>query len=346
MRILFLAPTYIDLYLPIKKNLEQRGNEVIFIEDKTPCFYPYYRRNRLKNCIYNIIHIFRNLDKKYKEYWDEIINENQLFKNHFDLFFCINGTSLHSYFINKIVEHNPNIYKTLYLWDTNRYYNFENNLAYFDKVYTFDKSDAKTLGIGYLPFYYIENNNTAIKKYDAFCIGSLHDNRLEILDLISKQMDSMNLSYIFKVIVIPIEKNIKNKIKYYLCLLFENKSKRKEMKYRMGLTHHKLISNTFVSIPEFNKLMNQSKVIIDTDRESQVGLTPRLVWALANGQTIITTNTNIELNEYCPKDKIWLIDRKNPIISLEMFQIKENNVKQNSKITNLEINSWILHFLP
>lgn len=347
MKILLLAPTYMDLYLPIKENLEKLGNEVTFIEDKTPSFYPYYRRKFLKNIICHTIYFFRNIDKEYKKYWDVVIRDNDLLNKCFDVFFCINGTSLHPYFIDKIIKKNSYIHKSLYLWDTNKCYDFENNITYFDKVYTFDKRDAETLGVNYLPFYYVESSNHSAKiNYDAFCIGSLHDNRLGILDSISKQMDTMNLSYIFKVVIIPIENNIINRIKYLFVCLFESESKRMEMKYRMGMIQHKLLSTEYYPIQEFNKLMDQSKVIIDTDREAQSGLTPRLVWALANGKTVITTNSNINLNEYCSEDNIWIIDRRNPIILKGMFQVNKNGVNPNSKIKNLEIKRWLLNFLP
>ena len=112
MKILMLAPKYLDLYLPIKIELEKQGHEIFYIEDETPSFYPYYRRGVIKDAIYKILHLFRNLDRNYKIFWDKIIEEKKVLSEKYDLFFCVNGTSLHPYFIKILEENNPGIYKS------------------------------------------------------------------------------------------------------------------------------------------------------------------------------------------------------------------------------------------
>lgn len=346
MKILFIAPNYMGLSGPIKQIMEELGHDVCFIEDITPSFYPYYRRRGVQRLLYNIILSFKNVDRKFINYWDDVISRFNLMDRHFDLLFCINGTSLHSYFFDKVIQINPTIKKVLYIWDTNKYYNFDWYLKYFDKAFTFDKSDAKELNIQYLPFYYIRNNNFNNKfKYDAFCIGSLHDGRLQILDMIASQLDKMNLNYLFKVVYTPIDNTLLNRLILYFRRLFDSELSIIEREYKMGIRTHKFLSNTPTSINDYNQLMSQSRVIIDTDRQSQVGLTPRLVWAIASGKSIITTNSNVKNCLYCPTDRIWIIDRESPIIFKSMFEERQFSEEFNTNIKKLEIQNWITNFL-
>lgn len=342
MKILLLAPTYLDLYLPVKEELEKQGNDVFFIEDITPAFYPYYRKNGLKNLLYKSIHCFRDLDRLYKDFWDAKIADYNLLSHRFDCFICINGTSLHPYFLERLRENNPGIIKRLYLWDTNKYYDFERFIRFFDKCYTFDLEDSQIMNISYLPFYYIDNKDDVKEIYDAFCIGTLHDNRLAILKCLAKQLDELSSSYYFKVVFSPVTLCLKTRIIYYVRSLFENKTTRLEMKYKLGLLNDSLLSTKIYSLDEYNSIMKQSRVIIDTDRESQKGLTPRLVWAIALGKTIITTNKNLLFNPYCPKKSIWIIDRDNPVIKKEM--LVENDSEVDPKVKELEIGEWVKKF--
>lgn len=339
-----LAPKYLDLYLPIKIELEKQGHEIFYIEDETPSFYPYYRRGVIKDAIYKILHLFRNLDRNYKIFWDKIIEEKKVLSEKYDLFFCVNGTSLHPYFIKILEENNPGIYKSLYLWDTNKYYDFERFVPYFNKCYTFDIEDAKELEINYLPIYYKKAHNHPNEIYDAFCIGTLHDNRLQILQNISDQMDSFGLSYCFRIVYKPLGFSLRNAILYLSSIFFGNHEQKEELEYKFGRKRSRLLTSKVVPIDEYNDLMSKSRVVIDTDRENQKGLTPRLVWAIAMGKTIITTNKNVRNNPYCPNANVWIINRKDPIVTKEMF-ISSGETKVEEKIYGLEISNWVQNFI-
>lgn len=346
MNILFLAPTYMDLYKPIKEKLDEMGHHIVFIEDETPSFYPYFRKSFMKRMVYQLVHAFRKIDKKYIILWNEIFKKNNILNQNFDLLLCINGTSLHPYFFTQLRISNPKIRKVLYLWDTNKYYRFDIFFKYFDKIYTFDRDDAEHLNIYYLPFYYDPcyiNKKTIM--YDAFCIGTLHDNRLGILDAISHQMEEMDLKYFFRIVYRPIKKNLKNIVLYYLRFLFDSKYIRSENAYKLGLKHNKLLTTDVFSLGEYNDILAQSNVIIDTDRPSQAGLTPRIIWAMAAGKKIVTTNENVLVDPYCRQEGVWLIDRNNPIISKEMFVLDEAGIKTAPMFEKLNINNWVISII-
>lgn len=230
----------------------------------------------------------------------------------------------------------------LYLWDTNKYYDFERFVHFFDKCYTFDLEDAQIMNIGYLPFYYVDNKDDVNEEFDAFCIGTLHDNRLSILKNIASQLDALSSSYFFKVVYSPIKLTFKNIILFSISSLFRDKTSIREMKYKLGLLSDDLLTTQRYSLQEYNSLMKKSRVIIDTDRESQAGLTPRLVWAIALGKTIITTNKRFLDNPYCPQKGIWIIDRDNPVIKRDMLVSNDSDV--DLKVKELEIGKWVKKF--
>ena len=137
---------------------------------------------------------------------------------------------------------------------------------------------------------------------------------------------------------------VKNTLLYYLSYLFETETTRIETEYKMGKRRDALLTTSVIPLDEYNRLMSQSRVIIDTDRESQNGLTPRLVWAIASGKTIITTNKNLKGNPYCPKTGFWIIDRENPIIEKEMF-LADSRRSVDNKVKELELANWVKFFI-
>lgn len=346
MEILFLAPNYLGLHDPIICGLEAKGHHVVYVEDQLLPFYPYFRRSKINSILYNIIHFFRNTNKLYDEYWQHTIESHRLNKYQFDVLFCINGTSLHSFFFNFISSNYPYIKKSLYLWDTNEHYDFSRNIPFFDKVFTFDRNDANKMEVKYLPFYFpnfLKESGNDIIKYDAFCIGTLHDNRLAILENIARQMDKLGLKYLFKVVCQARTPSMIDLIVYYLHYLIDNKYQREERKYRLGLKSNKFITSEMYSIEEYTSLMRQCKVIIDTDKPSQSGLTPRLVWALALGKRIITSNSHVETDPYCSGGNVIVFNRNNPIVTKDMFN--DDNIYKSNLIKDLNLTSWLDNFI-
>lgn len=99
-----------------------------------------------------------------------------------------------------------------------------------------------------------------------------------------------------------------------------------------------------IPVDETLRIMIQSECILDTDRESQSGTTPRLIWALAMGKKVITTNINIKRMPFYNPAMVSIIDRNNPVIDqtfLESTCIEPDNTYLNT----LRIDNWIKNFL-
>jgi len=86
--------------------------------------------------------------------------------------------------------------------------------------------------------------------------------------------------------------------------------------------------------------MINSTCILDTDRPTQTGTTPRVIWALALGKKIVSTNTNLLRLPFYDDKQIKIIDRSNPIIDIDF--INEPFEKKNADyLIELRIDNWV-----
>lgn len=345
MKILLLAPSYLNLYKPIEDELIKQGHSVYTIEDKEFKYDSYHKRD---NCLKRWIKaIFFLLFSNPQKYWDNIYNNIEQIRDGFDFLFVINGCSFDPYLLELLRRDNPKIKTCLYLWDTNRFYDYFRNVRYFDKVLTFDYEDSRKLGSNtFLPFYWIHSNDDKkyCKEYDISIIGTNHDGRYELLSTIKPQLDKFNVKYLFKVCQLIQKKPRLFPLMKIKLLLMKREDILLWWKIALGQIEDDLISRTYYTIDEINSIMLKSKCILDTDRESQTGTTPRVIWALALGKKIISTNTNLKKMPFFDEKQIMIIDRINPQININF--IKEDiKFETNDYIFNLRIDKWVKRIL-
>ena len=91
-------------------------------------------------------------------------------------------------------------------------------------------------------------------------------------------------------------------------------------------------------------MMNMSNCILDSQREGQSGLTARFVWALANGQKIITTNKYVVDYAFINAGQVCIIDKMNPVVPVDFVKspLCEENV---TDVTFLRIDNWVKELL-
>lgn len=315
MNILFLAPSYNNLYIPVLNAMRRAGHNVIYIEDKELRFTP-YRKDKgwlgwIKRKIKYLYYFIFNIEKRY---WEKKIRCNYELSNRFDVLFCIQGLSFCKYLLTYLKQNNEYLKTSLYVWDSNTIFDFSRNFKLFDKVYTFDLFDSLQFRISFLPFYWT-SSSVCNAKYDISIIGTEHDGRLRIVEQIAKQLDGKNVKFYFKILSTdPQEFNSPYVIRELLP----------------------------VSIVE--RIVSESNCILDTDRETQTGTTPRVIWALANGKKIISTNSNFKKMPFYDKNQIMIIDRDNPIVDINFIKDKIN-FPISEYVNMLHIDKWILNFI-
>ena len=343
MRILLLAPDYLNLYKYIESELTSNGHIVVCLKDKILPFdsyhTPYTFKKRLKG-------MYNELQGKYEKYWDELFYLNEELLEPFDLLFVINGCSFHYHLLELLRKINSKIRSSLYLWDTCKYYDYMRNVRFFDVVKTFDLDDSNIIGKdSFLPFFWIPSlvNKDKI-VWDVFSIGSHHDGRYEIFRKIKNQCDELGL---------------KANLKIYVELIKETESIRRniikankkndfatltDINISLGKKNDEIITYQRMLIDEVNENIIKSSCIVDTDRDTQTGTTPRVIWALAYGKKIISTNENLIRMPFYNKNQIMIISRNNPFLDKE-FIIKGGEFERAPFIDQLRIDRWIKNFI-
>lgn len=334
MKIFFLTQFYFDLHKPILYELEKQGHEVFQYEDKRLPLDPNSTSDSLIKR--RILKIVRRVARIEEKYWKKQIASDDRFSDKYDLFMCIDGVSFHPFLLQHLKSINPDIKASLYLWDTNKHYDFFRYNDYYDRVMTFDIDDAaNTDGVEVLHSYWFPSK-VQEPKYKLFVVGSDHDDRLFIISEIYKQLKVAELPCFLRVVI-----NKPKLLPWYYALWGHGKtwylSKMKEYESKNALP---FTSDERVPVVDIVKYIDETECILDTDMPIQTGATERVIWALARGKKIISTNYNLKRMSFYNPDQIKFIDRKNPIVDIDFLKKKEI-FPVNEEIQNLRIDKWI-----
>lgn len=102
-KILFLTNRFMNIYLDIIHEMQIQGYDVTYIEDQAMPDDPYLIRNKD-----HTESEYEYREQYFNDYWKSKI-DNDVSKWSFDCLFVIEGFSVSSYLIEKLVEYNPNI---------------------------------------------------------------------------------------------------------------------------------------------------------------------------------------------------------------------------------------------
>lgn len=142
---------------------------------------------------------------------------------------------------------------------------------------------------------------------------------------------------------VPLKSKLKYFFKKYLSPI-ENEEFLDEMEFVMGNDEIGVASDEIVNHDEYDRYSNMSNCILDSQREGQSGLTARFVWALANGQKIITTNKYVVDYAFINAGQVCIIDKMNPVVPVDFVKspLCEENV---TDVTFLRIDNWVKELL-
>ena len=340
MKILFVSETYLDLYVPILEELKNQGHDVVFIPgDALPSDCYSFETNRINRALKKM---YNRLFNVYEKYWINKIEELNIFKEKFDYYIDIQGTTSCPFLVNFLRKNNPNIKTCLYIWDSSNVYDYFRNAFLFEKVYTFDYNDSLNFDCAeFLPIYWCPTEHENEIKYDLSIVGTEHDRRLEIIHKVALQAKVYDLNFDFRIYIKEPPYSRNPLAKFWRKI--SPKWRRIYKEYNENIKSEYAITNK-IPVSKVEKLMAQTKCIVDTDNEKQTGVTPRLLWAIAIGKKVITTNKNIVKMPFYNSNQIRIIDRHNPVIDKDF--ITENYFhKASSYIEELRIDKWIKYLI-
>lgn len=296
-KILFISSKFFGYELEIMNAMIKNGAEVDFYDD------------RPKNTFWikALIRVNKNLLKKsIEDYYDKIINNIKTKEYDFILFLKAESISVSSL---KKLKSTQNGVLILYLWDSIRNRNdIIPLLKYFDKVFSFDKSDVEEFHfMEFRPLFFSERYERISSKkptVDLCFIGTAHSDRFKIINEIKKLCKGYGLK-VFSFIY------LQSKIMYYYLKYFSNSingSNPSDFKYE-PMTQEEVVEK-----------ISNAKVVLDIQHSKQEGLTMRTFEILGAKKKLITTNREITCYDFYNQNNIQVISRAEPFIEKEFFE--------------------------
>lgn len=299
-RLLYIAPDHYSFYKVILEGFQKYSqHEVHFVYSNKSENFKY------KNFIERVYNFFlktftgKNIKKNYKEqYFDKKVKEYEKY----DIVYINRPDILSGKHLESITSKCDK--SIVYYWDSFEKIDgqFE-TMKYFDKVYSFDKFDCEKYGMikGYNFFYITETIENP--KYDVFFLGT-YDSRFENLISILEKINNQGINV-------------------HATLFSYDVNISKEIKHKNISFIHKIVP--FNEAYTFNQ---NTKIILDIQHDTQVGLSFRPYEAMGLKKKLITTNPHIkEYDFYNPKNIfIWEKDTReipNDFLNSEYEELPE-----------------------
>lgn len=285
-KLLLIMPKFFDYPEVISEELKNMGYEVDFFDD----------RPSTKGIVKAIIRVNKNLINGYIEKYFEGIMERIRDKK-YDVVFLISGQSL-SFSKSMLIElktAQPDAKYILYQWDSIKNFPYICEMHdLFDTIFSFDRNDCKNnAGMNFLPLFYsrkyenIGKNKKDTYQYDFSFVGTAHPKKYKFISEMSAQLKEVYpKQYIY--FFFP------SKIAYYYRKFFSP-----EMKHtRISEFHF-----TPVKGEKMDKIITESRCILDSPQAGQLGLTMRVLESLGAKKKLITTNSDVKNYDfYCPEN--------------------------------------------
>ena len=192
-----------------------------------------------------------------------------------------------------------------YLYDSMSRNPAHHILHFFDTVFSFDDEDVKEYGFKKITNYNYLDHCPAEKqnpKLDLFYITSYDTQRLLRLNLLINQISDLNLK--FRTIVAG-KKSWKNKI----AQIVDTKN--------IDIITFRTKNVPQQSLP---KLYKNTKVILDLQRDNQMGLSFRIFEAMALEKKFITDNQNIKNYDFYNPNNILVLNEDFSNIKKSFFE--------------------------
>lgn len=322
-KILLIMPNFFNYPQAISKELVDMGYEVDCFDD----------RPSTNGFIKAIIRVNRNLIGKHiASYFEKVMKTVRSKK--YDVVFLISGQSLsfNEEMILQIRKEQPQARYVLYQWDSLKNFPFIEKIEpLFDSCYSFDRRDVEANpNLKFLPLFYtrqyeqIGNQEKNEFKYDFCFVGTAHPKKYKFIQMMANQLK----------VVYP---------RQFVYFFFPSRIVflyRKIMNPELRHAHY----NEFHFEPLQGKKMNsiycESRCVLDSAQDGQLGLTIRVLEALGARKKLITTNEDIINYDFYTEENIYVYDGKSFDFSASFF-IKPYKQIDKSVYEKYSLRNWI-----
>lgn len=293
MKVLLIMPNFFDYPQVICEEINNLGHEVDCFDD----------RPSNNGFIKAIIRVKKDLINHYiKSYFNKVMKTIR--KNTYDMVLLISGQSL-SFSENMIAEikkSQPQAKFVLYQWDSmENFPSIKQMQKNFDRCYSFDKKDVDTnKNLRFLPLFYsrryekIGEEKSTDFKYDFCFVGTAHPKKYKFINMMSNQL----------------KKVYRKQFIYFFfpsrLVFFYRKIKNIELRK----SHYNEFHYNPLNGEEMNRIISQSRCILDSPQDGQTGLTIRVLEALGAKKKLITTNPYVKSYDFYREENIYVYNGK------------------------------------
>ncbi len=310
-RILLIAPKFYIYHIEIIKSLESLGAKVTFYPEMS-----YSLSYRVIKLVSKKAEVYLK-DRYIKTVIRKIKGDN------YDIVFVIRGCALTSDSLQTMHKMLPHAQFIMYQWDSMKQNNYKQLIKYFDCVSTFDMVDSEMHNLKYLPLFYTNHFNnirSKDKKYDLVFYGAYHSDRLELIKYFYKKMKENNLIFKSHLYITRLA---------LLRLLISRRVSLKDIKFFKTRT---------ASFDEIVESYSKTIAVLDVELLIQDGLSMRTFEALGSNLRLVTTNSNIKIEDFYSSDRIMVIDRENLDIDINFFK---SNIIKDVDFREFSIDCWV-----
>lgn len=273
-KILVIAPYAFGYTAHIAEALKRKGFE------NAKIVYLDYPKFSYKGILHKAENFFRKLftgKNLKKEFVNDRIRETLAREGMQDFIFMIRPDMLNDALLSEVKATTKRL--VAYYYDSTRRFPRKNDIAhFFDKVYTYDRLDAENYGYEFLTNYIFKEAESPTFDYQFFNI-STHDYRFPLLEKLGAYLKKHQYSYLIEIYT---PDDIKS--------------------------NDVQIIHTQKSVAEVEALILRSKIIVEIQREEQVGLSFRIFEALGFRKKLITTNKDIVNYDFYNPQNILVLD--------------------------------------
>lgn len=315
-RILLLYAKFFNYDKIVKEKLQSMGAEVDMYDARAELNV--YEKALLK--IYKG-QFWRKLKKYHKQIQEE--------KKGTDYNIVFSNSYLPAETVDGYRKTFPNAKLILYLDDSvANTTNVENTFSHYDKVMTFDRGDSERYNIGFLPLFFEDSYaspENAKKKYDMCFIGTIHSDRLKVIEAMENYCAKKDLVFYHFCF-------LQSHFMYCYYWLTKKEFRKKSPSY---------FSYKSLPLSEVVDVILHSKAILDIQHPRQTGLTMRTIETLGARKKLITTNRDIVNYDFYNSHNIAMIERDNPIIKPDFWSTENENLV-NNVFEKYSITNWAL----
>lgn len=312
-RLLLITERFYEYDRYMQAAIEKLGYEVTLFPIRVPVSY------RMK-----VMH--RGHVKEYVE--EQQRKEQRFFEKdiQYDIVLVICGHSLDVQSFLDFRKRQTDAQFILYLWDDiKRVKTYEALRQTYDRIITFDRMDAANYQLEFRPLFYVDDYiyQNEKKEYDLCFIGSIHSNRKEMIKEVIRDSYG-NSCHAF----------IHLYTGYYTAI--RNRFRKKDSSEYIS---PKYLSPKKLSFERAAQAVKKSKVVLDIQHPTQLGLTMRTIECLPACTKIATTNQEVKAYDFYREENILIIDREHPVIDSEWLKVPWREI-DNSILEKYSIENW------